>query len=375
MVRQAVYRVAVVGCGRIGSEWDADPHPAFPLTHAGAFAVHPRTQLVAGVNRGQERLEAFGRKWGVKALYHDHRAMLVEQRPDIVCIATHPEQHGEQVIAAAEAGVKGILCEKPIALSLAETDAMLAACRRAGTALVVNHSRRWSPVFHQARDLVAQGAIGTLLTVVGVCQGIKPSPAWRSDEEGPLLHDATHTFDMFRFFGGEVAWVLGTAVRRQRPYRVEDESMAILQFESGVSGIAIVNELTEYARFDIELQGTHGAIVLSLAGNSVWTSVPSPRMGRERERGFEWQDLVRGPFPPVPQRSTIALAAGELVSCLDGDVTPTSSGEDGRAALEIVMAIYESQRRGNVRVALPLPSGPSSLHAMRAEGSYDSADG
>ena len=370
MEKRDVYRVAVVGCGRIGSEWDADAQPEFPRTHAGAFSLHPRTRLVAGVNRGRERLEAFGHKWGVEALYHDHRGMLARERPDIVCIATHPEQHCEQVVAAAEAGVKGILCEKPISLSLAETDAMLDACRRSGTVLLVNHSRRWSPVFHKARDLVERGEIGALLTVVGVCQGIKPSPSWRSDEEGPLLHDATHTFDMFRFFAGEVSWVLGTAVRRQLPYRVEDESLAILQFESGVSGIAIVNELTDYSRYGFELQGTRGAIALTLAGNSVWTSVPSPRIRRESNPTFDWQDLAVGPFPDVPQCSTIAQAAQEMVACLDGEMTPTSSGEDGRASLEIVMAVYESQRRGNVPVSLPLPGGPSSLHLMRDEGLF-----
>jgi predicted dehydrogenase len=363
-----VYNAGLIGCGRIGSEWDLSPSPALPLTHAGAFATLPRTRLVAGANRGRERLEAFGRKWGVSALYHDYREMLAQEQLDIVCIATHPEQHCEQVIAAAASGVGGIFCEKPMALSLAEADAMIEACDRAGAVLLVNHSRRWSPVYHKARELIAQGAIGTLLTVVGYCQGVKPHPAWRAEEEGPLLHDATHTFDMFRFLVGDVQWVVGTAVRRRQPFRVEDESLSILQFRNGVSGIAIANELTEYARFDIELQGTHGKIALGTSGNSLCASVASARSVRERNLTFDWQALSAAPFPETPEVSSVQEAARELVACLDTGQQPSSSGCDGRAALEIVMAIYESQRRGNQPVALPLPSGPSSLHLMRGDG-------
>jgi predicted dehydrogenase len=367
-MKQETYSVGIVGCGRIGSDWDLHSDLSLPRTHAGAFATLPRTKVVAGANRGRERLEAFGRKWGVSALYQDAQAMLDQEQLDIVCIATHPELHKAQVIAAARSGVKGILCEKPIALSLAEADAMIGACDKAGVVLLINHSRRWSPVYHQAQKRVESGAIGQLLTIVGHCQGVKPHPAWRAAEEGPLLHDATHTFDAFRFFAGDVQWVLGTAVRRSHPYRVEDQSLSILQFKSGVSGIAVVNELTEYARFDVELQGTHGKIALGSSGNGLWSSVPSVRAVYERDPTFDWQHLAPGAFPETPPTSSIQEAAKEMVLCLDTGKAPSSSGRDGRAALEIVMAIYESQRRGNVPIALPLPGGPSLLHQMREEG-------
>lgn len=364
------YRVGVIGCGRIGSEWDRRPDTAFPLTHAGAFHSLPRATLVAGANRGRERLTAFGRKWGVDALYHDYREMLAQERLDIVCIATHPELHCEQVIAAAEAGVKGILCEKPMALSLAEADEMIATCEKNGVTLIVNHSRRWSPLYRKARELVREGAIGKLLTIVGHCQGVKPNPAWRAKEEGPLLHDATHTFDIFRFFAGDVAWVLGTATRRQRPFPVEDESLVIVQFKNGVSGVALVNELTEYSRFDIELEGSEAKIALGTSGNSIWHSVTAPHAARENNPEFEWKRLQSQPFPDVPRLSTIQEAAKEMIECLDTGKKPSSDGHDGRAALEIIMAVYESQRQGNRPVKLPLPGGPSSLHLLRAEGAF-----
>ena len=363
-----VYRVGVIGCGRIGSEWD--PDPPIPLTHAGAFTVMPRAKVVAGTNRGRERLEAFGRKWGVSALYHDHREMLEKENLDIVCVATHPELHEDEVVDAAEAGVKGIYCEKPIAISLAEADAMIDACNRAGAVLLINHSRRWDPAYHKARELIEEGAIGDLITVVGYCQGGKPFPSWRADEEGPLLHDATHTFDLFRYFAGEVDWVSGTAVRRKRPFRVEDDSVSIVQFKSGVTGVAIVNELSEYSFGNVELQGTHGKIIMGGMGHSVWTTERSPYMEYENRSEVDWQQLVPGSFPEVPQVSNVLEAAKDIIECMETGKTPLGSGYDGRAALEIIMAIYESQRGGNVKISLPLPGGPSSLHLMREEGFF-----
>lgn len=365
-----IYRVGLVGCGRIGSEWD--PIPPVPLTHAGAFVAHPRAMLVAGANRGRERLEAFGRKWGVSALYQDYRQMLAREELDIVCVATHPELHHEQVLTAAKAGVKAILCEKPMALSLDEADEMIQACEGSGTLLAINHQRRWDPTVLKAKELVQSGSIGQLLTVVGHSQGIKPRPDWRAENEGPLLHDATHLFDLFRMFAGDPEWVIGTAVRRQRPFRVEDESLSILKFKSDVSGIAVVNELTTFSRFECELIGSHGKIILDMQNGRLWGLKRSPHMdrGKEENHGIEWWDLDPRPFPPVSQNTAIQQAADDLIKCLDTGQVPRSTGQDGRAALEIIMAIYESQRRGNAKVLCPLPRGPSSLHLMREEGYF-----
>ncbi len=363
------YRVGLIGCGRIGSEWDTVP-PVGAQTHAGAFSAHPRCVLVAGTNRGEKRLTAFGRKWGVSGLYHDYREMLAKEALDIVCIATHPEQHHEQVLAATKAGAKAIFCEKPMAVTLGECDEMIAACRESGTVLAINHSRRWSPVFRKAKELVDQGAIGELLTMVSHCEGVKPYPAWRADEEGPLLHDATHSFDLFRLYAGDAAWVMGTAVRRSRPFNLEDESMSIVTFRNGVTAVAIVNELTEFHQFDLEIIGTHGKIVLTQKESQIWSARKVVTRDANVDPNIEWQDLYPVAFPELSSRTPMEGAAADVVNCLDNGGTPLSTGEDGRAAIELIMAIYECERRGHQRVDLPLPGGPSTLHLMRQEGFY-----
>jgi len=366
-VLPAKYRVAVVGTGRVGALWESDPPTG--ISHAGAFFVQPDCELVAGANRRRDRLEEFGRRFGVSGLYSDYDEMLRSERPDIVCVATHPGSHADIVDSAVRYGARAIFCEKPMALDLADCDRIIAACAAQGVLLSVNHSRRWYPIYRHAAELIRSGAIGELISITGYCQGGKPSPAWQSEFEGPLLHDATHLFDLMRWFAGDVQWLAATARRRKHhAYPVEDDSTALLSFANGVTGVALVNELTEYMRFEIDLQGTTG--VLRLGNDSAeiaHAKLVSFEAARPETPDFEWQVLETEPLPAIPSVPAFALAARELIDALEGRATISSTGADGRASIEIIMAIYESQRRGNVPVQLPLPAGASPLAALARE--------
>jgi predicted dehydrogenase len=366
------YRVAVVGTGRVGALWETDPPTG--VSHAGAFAIQPDCELVAGANRRRDRLEEFGRRFGVRELYQDYDEMLRRERPEIVCVATHPGAHAAIVESAARNGARAIFCENPMALDLADCDRIIGACESHGVLLSVNHSRRWYPIFRHARELLRQGAIGELISMTGYCQGGKPSPAWQSEFEGPLLHDATHLFDLMRFFAGDVDWLAATALRRKHSaYPVEDDSAALLHFHSGVTAVALVNELTDYVRFEIDLQGTAGTLRL---GMDQFEISRARRVSFEAARAetpdFEWQMLETEPLPAFGGPPAFALAARELVDALEGRAQLVSTGADGRASMEVIMAIYESQRRGNTPVHLPLPGGPSPLEALAREAGWSS---
>ncbi len=358
----ADYRVGVIGTGRIASTME-DESDVHPVSIAGAFAAIPEARLVAAANRGEERLRAFGKRWGVSALYRDYREMLARERLDIVVVATHPPLHTEMVEAAAAAGARGIFCEKPMALSLAECDRIITACERAGTVLLVNCTRRWSGEFQSAKDLVESGNTGRLLHIVAHCQGCKPTPEWVAETEGPLLHDAVHTFDILRFFAGEITAIRGAATRRLRlDLRVEDTSYAFVEFANGVDAVVITDELSEYARWDIELQCERA--VLRLGWNpGLWRSVPLAF-----EAGRWWSLAPASLPPPAWEEAPIVRAARDLIDCIEHGGTPRCSGYDGRAAVEAIMAVYESQRRDGARVTLPVGVGESLLNVLRAEG-------
>ena len=361
----ARYRAGLVGCGRVGALWDLDNDSAAPLTHAGALSLLPQVSLVAGASRGRPHLEAFGRRWGVHALYADYREMLAKERLDIVAIATHPGLHRDIVEHAVRGGARAIFCEKPLVLALGDADAIVAACRSGGCVLSINHSRRWHPAYQKAHELLQAGTIGELISMSGFCQGCKPHPSWQSEEEGPLLHDAVHLFDLFRMFGGEATAAIGTARRRRLPYPVEDDSQVIFEFASGIAAVAQVNELTRYTRFELELQGADGLIRLSDAEQRLWTSVRLPAHRSEPVPTLEWWKLEPAVFPAYRPASPMLEAVTELVACLETGGKPSSSGEDGVASLEMCMAAYASQARGNARVSLPLLDRRSQLEILR----------
>ena len=165
------YRAALIGCGRIGAFIDnevADPHP---YSHAAAYEACERTTLVALADQRADVMARAGERYAVPAAhqYTDYREMLAAERPDIVSVATQPEQRAEIVIHAAEHGARAIYAEKAMAASLAEADAMVRAVEDNGVAFNMGTNRRWHPGFRLLRSLIAEGHYGALRSLTVHC--------------------------------------------------------------------------------------------------------------------------------------------------------------------------------------------------------------
>ncbi len=361
----AKHRIALIGTGRVGYQFSfAD----LPDNHAEAVQRVDGCELVAGVNRGKQKLEDFGRRFGIDALHHDYRRMLDEVKPDICIVATHPELHCDMVVTCAEfPSVKGIVCEKPMGLTLAECDRMVDTCDRTGTLLQMNHNRRWHPEWSLALQLVRDGAIGELRHILCYWDGGKPAPCWRSENEGPMLHDFTHHFDMMDMFAGEAEWLCGMAEQRLRPWAVEDFAAAFMKFRSGVTGAVHSAELTGYTDTGFQLRGHSGAI--DMAGEKVrlLQAVPDDY---EPDSGFQWSALEEAEVEHPPPASTYVLALEELAAALEGNGELRSDGRTGRRSLELVMAVYQSQLAGNQPVTLPLADRDTAVQALRDAGAF-----
>lgn len=354
------YRVALIGTGRVGYQFSFSD---LPDNHAAAVLQHPACELVAGVNRGRDKLDAFGERFEVGALYHDYREMLAEIRPDICIIATHPELHAEMVEGcAAVESTRAIICEKPMALSLDECDRMIAACATNDIMLQVNHNRRWHPEWILAKKLLSEGAIGQLNHIYCYMDGGKPAPWWRSENEGPLLHDYTHYFDLMDLFAGEVDWLCGMAEQRLRPWAVEDFSAAMMKFKSGATGLICGAELTKYDDSGFELRGYSGIIRIKGERIRLYQSRLSLT---EPDSGFEWSNLEEQEVEQPAPKSTYVEALAELIDALEGKAALRSDGAVGRRSLEMVMAIYHSQLQGNTPVRFPVSLGASGVAALR----------
>ena len=199
---EATYRVGIIGCGRMASTMDDEKQKQpgrvpQPSVLAAAYGQVERTEVVAVADINQDRLVDFSARWGVQRLYSDYREMLAAESLDIVSVATHANLHAEMTVAAAEAGAKAVLCEKAMATSLRDADRMIDACNESETVLSVLYHNRWDPLMVRVKELVAEGAIGELISIGG--------------SMGPeLVHEGTHMFDLMRFWSGDdAAWVFG----------------------------------------------------------------------------------------------------------------------------------------------------------------------
>ncbi len=348
------YRAAVIGCGKMSRG------------HAHAYASNDRVDLVAGADVSEGARAAFARDFGLDSMYADPAAMLAAEKPDLVSVCTWPPHHTDLVEAAFAAGARGVWCEKPMAVDLADADRMVAAAKSAGGALIVNHQRRYVESYRQARALIEAGAIGELTRITGICAG-------------DALTDGTHLIDMTRYLNGDdpVSAVFGAIdmtpkgeispdgmgtiefnqTRMRYGHHVESGSMAILFFANGVRGQLEMGNVSRpgYQRFAID--GTDGRIDLS--GDRPFDDGARIRVHRHS-----------GPIEAPPASGMDGAMDGALADLLvtieTGAVHPLS-GESGRADLEIVNAIYESARRRMI-VTLPLETLESPLEAMLAAG-------
>ena len=337
------YRAALIGCGSMGSFYmdemvDYPGRQPLPVGHAEVLRTHPRANLVAGADPDAERLAAFGRRWEVARLYRDHREMLENERPEIVSVASPPALHAQHVIDCAEQGVRGVFCEKPLATSLGEADAVRAACGRHGAALCVNHLLRGDPWHRQARRLIQEGAIGDLLTV---------TTSW----SGRLFLTGTHRFDLSNFFTGEdaTAWLIGhteeptshqTVVPTQRG--VDVGGTAYVVYAGGVRAFFNGRDGSPVTRID--LMGSRGMIGLDSNEAQLWRADTTSRFRR----------LLRYPFPQMMHYTApMVFLLDDLIAAMESGREPISGGAVARHALEQILATHFSALHGNCRVDFP----------------------
>ncbi|HEX2999276.1 MAG TPA: Gfo/Idh/MocA family oxidoreductase, partial [Armatimonadota bacterium] len=238
----STYRAAIIGTGGIA-----------PI-HVGYYREHPRTQLIAASDVREAVVQEFGKKYGVPHCYTDYRELLEREKPDVVSICTWLPTHPEIAIAVAEAGVRGILCEKPMSVHLGDARQMVVVCAKLGTALAIHHQRRfWAPLV-EARRRVAAGEIGTPLTGI-----------WRA--VGGMLNNGAHGVDIHRFVLGdpEPAWVMAQLERKtnrwERGVMIEDRVTANIRFHNGYE-LALEVDMDERAMPCWYVFGSEGLIKL-----------------------------------------------------------------------------------------------------------------
>ena len=337
------YRVGIIGLGRIAYLMEEDPLRPKPCTHAGAWQAHGQTAVVAACDTSPQRREAFRARFPGARLYADYEEMLAREALDIVSIAAYATERCDMVVAAAEAGVKGIWCEKAMASSLAEARRMSEALSRSGTQMVVSYMRRWDGRCRAVKKLLDEGAIGRLESI-------------NLHFSGNMLHTGTHAFDLVRMFAGEAAtvqaWLQGEGARpEQSGYRFGGEiidqdagGFALIELENGVR-VAVHGGDKRYFRFELELLGEEGMIRVGNTQAELWR-------GEASSNFVGFKELKRQPLEVAPTESAWWLAAADLLQAVATGERVACGVEDGRQALAIGLAMHESHAKAGKAVSI-----------------------
>lgn len=350
---------ALIGCGRIGFLLESDPLRNKPCTHwGGARAAGIR--ITHACDSNPERLRAFGAMSGLAAgaLYEDYRRLLLQERPALVIIATWTESHARIAIEAARSGARAIVLEKPMAHDLTAARRIIDTCRQTGTALLVNHERRYDGRYRTLKRIVTEGRLGVVQSLHGrVLTGPYRGPDDPGEGGGPLLHDGTHLIDMIRYLCGDIRVVTGECRRDSRPRGYEDRALAWLKVGNDIDCFIEAGGSRRYFQFELELSGSEGAAVIGNGYEALYRSRSS-----RLYTGF--RDLAPVPFPKPSAGNCFTRLYREAAAAARGRVTAvTSSGHDGYAALEAVHAVYYSWSRGGKPVTLPL--APERVHIRK----------
>jgi len=328
----------------------------FAANHLNAWRDVPGAEIVALCDTDPARLGKAAETFGIPATYGDVDAMLAAQKLDFVDIATGPGTHRVLVEKAAAAGA-AVICQKPLARSLADARGMVAACEAAGVPFMVHENFRWQAPLRAVRAVIDEGTIGTpFFGRISFRSGydIYAGQPYLATDERFIVEDlGIHVLDVSRFLLGEVAHLSATTRRVNPKIRAEDVATALLAHEGGATSVVDMSYASARAeelfpQTLVEIDGSEGSIRLdanyqlivhSRATGTTHHAVDAPLL-----------DWAERPWHVV-QESVLAIER-HFVECLVEGREPATSGRDNLNTLALVDAVYRSAEGPLTRVSL-----------------------
>jgi 1,5-anhydro-D-fructose reductase (1,5-anhydro-D-mannitol-forming) len=323
----------IVGLGRIASTQIAP-----------AITASPHSTLVSVVSRDRGRAGEFAKAHGAASALDDYAEMIADPQVGAVYIATPNALHAEQVVAAARAG-KHVLCDKPLATTVADAERCAGECRKAGVRLGITFQTRNHDGFAEAAETVRAGGIGTVVMAqVEMSAGRNLPRGWRTDPAlaglGTLNNIGVHAFDVLRYLLGSEVREVTAMVDAEPGFEIDTTALVLLRFAGGTLAYVNANQSVPNARDDVVLYGSEGRI---LARNL-------SRPGRDGTLGFitgDGERVIEAASHDAYRRTIDNFAA----AVLDGR-EPSPSGEDGLRSVQLTTAIASAIRERRV-VTLP----------------------
>jgi UDP-N-acetyl-2-amino-2-deoxyglucuronate dehydrogenase len=301
-------------------------------------------RLAAVVDSNTERADRVAEELGCEKFY-DIADILGRDDIDAAHVMTPSGTHADVAVPLAKAG-KHILMTKPLEISLDRCDVILDACREGGVELMMDYQFRYSSDARFIRQALADGYMGQPVFGEAMLKWFRPKTyfegvwawhgTWAGDGGGSLMNQSIHLIDLLTWVMGPVRWVQGVTAIQMQPIETEDVGMAMLEFASGAVG-RILGTTTYVGNdvFRLEVHGTEVGAILDEQGKAQWKF---------------WKDAEKDPpacDDPVPQN-----AMDDLGQVVRGERPNTVDGATGRAAVELILTIYESSRAEGKRIQL-----------------------
>jgi len=334
----------IIGCGVI-APW-----------HADSVVASEYADLVAVCDVDVPKGEAFAEKYET-SFYPDYHAMLASGKIDVVSICTPSGLHSEMTVAAAEAGMH-VLCEKPMAITVPQMDAMMEAVEEAGVKLEVIFQRRTYQITQVAREAVQSGILGQM-TLGDAYLKYYRSPAyyqsadwratWALDGGGALMNQGVHGIDVLAWIMGDVESVYAKAEAKVRDIEVEDTCVALLTFKNGAYGViegTTSSNPGEQTAF--HLHGEKGTIIFDDEGIQKWAVSEDKSVVAQNDPGkcISLQASSATSDPTAIGRAGHQAQVDDLCLAIAEDRDPMIVAASARKSVELILAIYESAQTG-----------------------------
>lgn len=350
--RDSRIKYALIGCGRIA-----------PNHIAAAIANKEGLEITAVCDIVPENIQALLCKFGLEESgirrYTDYREMLEKERPELVAVATESGLHAKIALDAINAGCN-VIVEKPLALSLDDADALIDAAKKKGVKLCACHQNRFNKSVQKIRSALEAGRFGRLYHGAAHIRWNRGEDYYRqapwrgkwASDGGALMNQCIHNIDLLRWMMGDPVEVMAYTDRLSHPYiEAEDLGLAVVKFKNGSYGLieGTTNVYPKNLEETLYIFGEKGTV--KAGGKSVnlieeWNFADNPGEREEVIRRFSEN-------PPNVYGFGHTPLYADMISAIRDDREPYVSGKAGRAALELVLAIYKSAATGKA-VKLPM---------------------
>ncbi|MBU4210985.1 MAG: Gfo/Idh/MocA family oxidoreductase [Verrucomicrobia bacterium] len=334
-------RCVIIGCGP-GTSGKGGSH-SFAYAHGWAMQATPGVALVAAASRKPENVAAFTAEFAGCKGYQDYRLMLQETRPDMVSICAFPPDREAMVLAALEAGAKGVWIEKPFAMSLGVAKKLMAVAEKSGARLFVNHQRRYGKPFEWWRDAAQSGKIGDVLEV----SMFQPGRC--------LMNFGTHLVDAALFCLGPqrlAECVLGAVDRsvigNYQGTKVEAHVLGTVHFNDGTRLTVETGGAGCKKMPVLRVNGSDGFAELQLS--------PAPGAGSIFRARYAGEAGIASPATNEHFHHSedpalyVKRALADIIHALQTGVPTRIDVGEAYRGLEIIMGIYESARLGRLLI-------------------------